>query len=414
MITFIHTADIHFGVENYGKIDPETGIHSRLWDFYRSLNTCIDAAIAKKVDFFLFAGDAYKTAHPTPTQQQLLLKSLLRLHEAGIPTVLVIGNHDNPLSFGKSHSLDLYSALPVTGFHVIDTPKMVHLSTHNGPVQIVGIPWPTRNTISLAGKHENKSASDITSYISEAVVAIIDHLAEQLDPHLPAVLAGHLTVSSGIFSGSEKRAVYGTDPLFLPSQLARPPFDYVALGHLHRHQNLNNEGYPPVVYAGSIDRIDFGERKEEKGFCMVTLSKKGETHYEFIPLVTRPFIQIEVTLQEEVDDTTLILNAIAAQPIEGAIVKIVYHLSSDRKDSIDIKTIQSACASAMHLVGIFPVRTISAPKSRRIPALSHSTDLVAALDTYFSAKPEYAVKKKELIAQILQLEQEVNQANEES
>ncbi len=54
MITFIHTADIHFGMENYGKLDTKTGIHSRLLDFEKALNICVDRAIAERVDFFLF------------------------------------------------------------------------------------------------------------------------------------------------------------------------------------------------------------------------------------------------------------------------------------------------------------------------------------------------------------------------
>ena len=220
MIRFIHTADIHFGVENYGKIDPETGIHTRLLDFEKALNLCIDKAISEDVDFFLFAGDAYKTATPSPTQQRLLLRCFLRLYKAKIPVILVIGNHDNPLSFGKAHALDLYNELPVDGFYVVAKPQIIPLTTKSGLVNIVGIPWPTRNTIALSDSYAHKNASEITEYISQSVAQIIQHLANQLDPSIPAVLSGHLTVSNGIFSGSEKRAVYGTDPLFLPSQLA--------------------------------------------------------------------------------------------------------------------------------------------------------------------------------------------------
>ena len=64
MIKFIHTADIHFGMENYGKIDPKTGIHTRLLDFEKALNFCIDYTIKNHFDFFLFSGDAYKTDTP--------------------------------------------------------------------------------------------------------------------------------------------------------------------------------------------------------------------------------------------------------------------------------------------------------------------------------------------------------------
>ena len=78
MITFVHTADIHFGMENYGKIDPKTGIHTRLLDFAKALDTCIDYAIEKKVSFFLFSGDAYKTAYPSATQQKLFLECFFR------------------------------------------------------------------------------------------------------------------------------------------------------------------------------------------------------------------------------------------------------------------------------------------------------------------------------------------------
>jgi DNA repair protein SbcD/Mre11 len=122
MIRFIHTADIHFGMENYGRIDPKTGIHSRLLDFEKALNFCIDYALENTIDFFLFSGDAYKTIHPSPTQQRLLMRCFLRLYKADIPIIIIVGNHDNPLSFGKATSLDIFGELPVTGFHVFSKP----------------------------------------------------------------------------------------------------------------------------------------------------------------------------------------------------------------------------------------------------------------------------------------------------
>jgi len=116
VITFYHAADFHFGIENYGKIDTQTGMHTRLLDFVASLNECVTRAIEEKIDFFLFCGDAYKTAVPTPTQQKALMTLLLKLHAAKIPVVIVVGNHDNPVSFGKSHALDIFDYVPVDGF----------------------------------------------------------------------------------------------------------------------------------------------------------------------------------------------------------------------------------------------------------------------------------------------------------
>lgn len=411
MIRFIHTADIHFGMENYGKIDPTTGIHTRLLDFYRALTSCVDVAIEQKVDFFLFSGDAYKTAHPTPTQQQLLMKCFLRLYQAHIPVVIIVGNHDHPLSFGKAHSLNLFSELPLDGFHVFSQPGSITLPTNNGPIHIVGIPWPTRNTIALSTRSHHQTAAEITTYISQAVSTIIKSYAEKLDPTIPAVLAGHLTVSSGIFSGSEKRAIYGSDPVFLPSQLALAPFDYVALGHLHRYQNLNPHGYPAVVYSGSIERVDFGERKEDKGFCLVTIKEKGTTEHEFIKVPMRPFIQVDVSLSPDSNDhTEHILDALAQHTITDAVVKIMYHLPADKKDCVDIKKIQLACKDAMYLVGIIPVRA-TAPRARRT-TMKVDMALAHLLDVYFESKEQYKTRKKELIDKAMLLEQEAEQERE--
>lgn len=388
-------------MENYGRIDPKRGIHSRLIDFEKAFSFCIDFAIEKEVDFFLFSGDAYKTANPTPTHQRLLMDCFLRLYKAHIPIVIVIGNHDNPLSHGKTHALDIFGQIPLEGFHVISKPMALRLETKNGPVQIVGIPWPTRNTLALNNEHMHVSATEITEYISAGVTKIIASLAAGLDDSLPAVLAGHLTVSSGIFSGSEKRAIYGTDPLFLPSQLGISPFDYVALGHLHRFQNVNGSQLPPIVYSGSIERIDFGERKEDKGFCYVTIHEKEMTTYEFIKTPTRPFIQIEAKLYDPDHQTELLIEEIEKHNLEDAIVKILYHLPPHTKDRVDLSQVQKACAQAWYMVGIFPVRALETRERRAV--LKVDMGLEQLLEAYFDTKPEHFAQKKILIEKALQL-----------
>lgn len=405
MITFIHTADIHFGMENYGRIDPHNGIHTRLLDFERALNACIDTAIARDVDFFLFSGDAYKTAHPTPTQQRLLTQCFLRLYKHNIPLIIIVGNHDNPLSFGKANALDIFGQLPVDGFYVVSKPQTISLQTKSGPVNIVGIPWPTRNNIALAKQHYAKTAEEITEHISKAVGIIIQKMAQDLDPKIPAVLAGHLTVSSGIFSGSEKRAIYGTDPVLLPSQLAIQPFDYVALGHLHRYQNLNPNGHPAVVYSGSIERVDFGERKEDKGFCLVSIHDKQTTSHEFIKTPQRPFIQIEVVINDQNNQTESIIEALKKYTLDSAVIKIVYHVPSHIKDMVDLKIIHQHLMSAHYVVGIIPRHDI-ASRDRRIN-IQKTMDFKTLISEYFENKEQYTQNKNELIEKALQLYDEM-------
>lgn len=417
MIRFFHVADIHFGVENYGRVNVESGIHSRLLDFKKSLSLCIDRAIEENIDFFLLAGDAYKTAYPSPTQQKLLMEELFRLYKAGIPVVIVVGNHDHPLSFGKAHALDVFASLPVDGFHVFAKPDLLELQTKNGLVQIVGIPWPTRNNVVTKDEHRQKGREEITTYLSGRVSEMISHFASIVDPNVPVVLTGHLTVSNGIFSGSEKRAVFGSDPLFLPSELALAEFDYVALGHLHRYQNLNKGGYPDVVYSGSIDRVDFGERKEVKGFCSVKIETDAKPvigknkfrtlgSHEFVSLPTRSFIQVEVKIKADVPQTQQVIDAINSYSCEDAVLKVIYHIPEGKKDNVDICAVQRELSSAWYVVGIIPVH-VQTKRSVRAN-LNVNMGLEVLLSKYIESKDDLKKCKEPLLARARELLSEEN------
>lgn len=407
-VRFIHTADIHFGVENYGRIDPKTGIHTRLLDFEKALSLCIDHAIEQDVDMFLFSGDAYKTAYPTPTQQKLLMRQLFRLREKNIPVVIVVGNHDHPLSFGRAHALDVFGNLPLDGFFVFSRPGVHEVKTKNGIIQVVGIPWPMRNNILANTDHQMKSSTEITKYISEQVGKIIRKLASELKPELPAVLAGHLTVSSGVFSGSEKTAVYGTDPIFLPSQLAIQPFDYVALGHLHRNQNLNKSGIP-VVYAGSPERVDFGERKEPKGYCMVKIENK-QASYDFIELPVRPMIQIEIEIDPHKEQTEQVISQINKHDISDAIIKVLYHIPDGTPDRVDLAEIQKLCRKAHYVTAITPVYTLAKRAQRAVLSQEMSTSVM--LEKYFATQSYDEKMKKRLTKKAHELVSELEELSE--
>lgn len=404
MVKFIHTADIHLGVENYGVYDTTTGIHTRLLDFNASLNFCIDTAIEQQVDFFLFCGDAYKTAHPTPTQQKFLFNAFMRLYHARIPVVIIVGNHDYPISFGRAHALDIFSALPIDGFHVLHKPSVVQLNTGSGPVNIVGIPWPTRTMLTL-NKDQLSATRDINNCVAQKIAHIICSFANELDKNIPAVLAGHLSVSEARFSGSEKSPLCGTDVVFLPSQLTHDVFDYIALGHIHRYQLIKNQS-APIVYAGSLDRIDFSERTEDKGFCLVTIHKKHDVQCKHIKTPTRQFIQIELHIQDGQDHTQQVLQALNKHNLAGAIIKIIYILTGTEKDTVDVARIQEACASAHYIAGIVPIRPAYS-RERRIAA---NIDMTAEtlLREYFTQKKDLCETPETLVQKTLQLLQTVD------
>ena len=109
----LHFSDLHIGVENYGRIDLETGLSTRLGDFLDSLDQVVEFALNEGVDLVLLAGDAYKGRDPTQTHQREFAKRLNRLSQAGIPTFLLVGNHDLPAASSRATAVDIFPTLEV-------------------------------------------------------------------------------------------------------------------------------------------------------------------------------------------------------------------------------------------------------------------------------------------------------------
>ncbi len=134
------------------------------------------------------------------------------------------------------------------------------------------------------------------------------------------------------------------------------------------------------------------------------IESKEKTTHQFIKGPARPFIQVEVYLQPGSDQTQQILDELEKHELEDAVVKIVYHIPSGKKDTVDIKALERACAKAMHLVGIIPMRK---PETReRRASMNVEMDLPTLLGTYFLTKPELKDKKDQLIEKAMQLYQE--------
>src|ERR671936_214120 len=131
-IRIAHLADTHIGMENYGRINPETGLNQRLHDFLNSLDQAVDGALAADVDLVVFAGDVYKTRDPTPTHQREFARRIHRLSEAGVRTFIVAGNHDIPLSAGRATSVEIFRALELQQVTVARTITTHRIQTRAG------------------------------------------------------------------------------------------------------------------------------------------------------------------------------------------------------------------------------------------------------------------------------------------
>jgi len=333
-LKILHLADLHLGVESYGRLDPATGLSSRLLDFLAVFDQVVDYALENKVDLVLFCGDAYKSREPTPTQQREFARRINRLASNGIAVFLLVGNHDLPTAIGKATTTEIFDTLAVKNVYVAGRPDIHRIQTNSGPVQVASLPWPRRGLLLTKEETKNLDFNQIKQKLEDVLTRIISVHAAKLDPALPAILAAHVWVT-GATPGSEKMITIGQDHALLPGNVANPAFDYIALGHIHKHQVLSRN--PPMVYAGSLERLDFSEEADEKGFYMVEIEPdeeagKRRVTFAFHPVPARRFLTINVNLESgDIDPTATVLRAIAPQveKVKDAIVRLQLSLPEE-------------------------------------------------------------------------------------
>ena len=141
MVKVLHLSDIHLGSGyTHGHLNPITGLNTRFEDFVATLAHCIDRAISEPVDLVLFGGDAFPDATPAPYLQQAFAQQFCRLVAAGIPTVLLVGNHDQHQQGAGGASLSIYRSLLVPNIIVGDTLATHRIHTAGGDVQVLTLP----------------------------------------------------------------------------------------------------------------------------------------------------------------------------------------------------------------------------------------------------------------------------------
>jgi exonuclease SbcD len=382
MIRLVHFSDLHLGVDNYGRLDASTGLSTRLGDFLRSFDSVVDYALAERIDLVLFCGDAYQTVRPSPTNQREFARRIRRLTEAGISVFLLIGNHDLPLAAGKAASIDIFGTLEVPNVLVADRVGTHLVETRDGTVQIVSLPWPIRSHYLAKTQLKGKTTEQVNDELAKAVTRLVDQEIEDLDPQLPTVLAAHITVFGAETSYGAGTSVFRGQEVIIPqSLLANPAFDYVALGHLHKHQVVR-EAHPPVVYSGSIERLDFGEESEDKGFVLVEL-EKGTAKFEFVPLAVREFLTIEVKPKGD-DPTAEVLESIAGHDIHDKVVRLIVRITADQEPLLKDSEVFRALSGAFHVAAV--IKDVERPVRLRIGGRNYEEMTTPQiLETYFKA-----------------------------
>jgi exonuclease SbcD len=398
----LHFADAHIDMANYGKHDPETGLPLRVLDFLKALDTIVNAAIDEKVDMVIFAGDAYKDRSPAPTFQREWGKRIIRLSRAKIPTLLLVGNHDLSPATGRAHAIQEFDTLEVPYIRVLQKPQFYKPEDlWDRPVQVIAMPWVSRSglmaSIEVSGADPHELFSKIESRISE----LVEDWINEADKSLPLIFTAHASVEGAMF-GAERMVMLGSD-LVLPTSLVKDNrLDYVALGHIHKPQNLNEGYHPPVIYPGSIERVDFGEAMDDKFFVIADVSC-GRTDVEWRKIDgTRPFIERRAILQSS-DNVTefLTFNMPKQKDMMDAIVRLTVEYPRELDVLIDESALRKYAEHAFefHLVKKPKIEArVRIPQGQAISSLSP----IDLLTQYFdSAKINDVEELQELAKQII-------------
>ena len=281
----LHLADTHIGYSAYNKLD-ENGINQREGDVQNSFGQVVDFAIDSKVDLVLHSGDLFDTVRPSNRAISFAIGQLLRLSSAGIPMVIISGNHETP-------------RLRETGsvFKVFEHIENLHLA--------------------YTGKCQTFEFGDLKVHAlphcadKELFEAELDAMKpDKKFKHNVAML--HSAVSGlAVFRMNEFNELMATD-----SQLDRG-WDYVALGHYHEHVEVGSN----IVYAGSTERFGFGQVGQPKGFVMLDLNKKK---WKFHEIKIRPMLDlkaIDCNGKKADEISSQIQKNIEKADIDGAIVR---------------------------------------------------------------------------------------------
>jgi DNA repair protein SbcD/Mre11 len=416
-LKILHFADLHLGVESGGRLHPGTGLNQRVVDVCDRLDELCRAVEEEGIHAVLFAGDAFKNQHPTPTLQSLFAKAIRRLRRAGAAVFLLIGNHDLPRMGGLAHPFSIYEALEVEGVVIGDKAQMYRLPLSPGApapeLQVAALPhFSLHNALALA----DAAIEDPKDWVQGLVASAVLKLGSEIDPTRPAVFVGHCHVNQARIGESQNMFGISDIEIVLSTLTSTQAFPYYALGHLHTTQVLSED--PFVAYSGSLDRVDFSEgevvdvsatgsvkRKEaeRKGFYVARLAT-GDNGWrladppEFRAVNARGFVTLrlgELTGDDPLEEVHRRIDAARAAGVEldDAFVRITATIDATDRQRLPVGAIRDLIEEA-YVVRV-ALDTLDPPTTRD-PRFAKQMSEIEALDRFLETRVAWASEKDEL------------------
>ncbi|MBO6209634.1 MAG: exonuclease SbcCD subunit D [Schwartzia sp.] len=259
---FAHISDLHLGKRLHEV--------SLLEDQSHVLNEICEILRDEKPDAVLIAGDIYDKSMPSAEAVRLFDDFLSELSADGQKVFVISGNHDSAARVAYGGRIMAKSGVYLSAPEYRGEVFSVPLEDNAGPVDIFLLPFIKPIHVSLAFKEEK-----IESY-TDAMRVAVERMG--VNPKRRSVLVAHQFVTGAVRSDSEEVSVGGLDNV---DASVFEPFSYVALGHIHRPQNI---GSPRIRYSGTPLKYSFSEAKDEKSITIAELDAKGAVSVRTIPL----------------------------------------------------------------------------------------------------------------------------------
>jgi DNA repair protein SbcD/Mre11 len=318
----VHLSDTHLGFRQLQRTNND-GRNEREQDIYDAFNAAIERAIELAPAAVVHAGDLFDSYHPSSTALGVALDGLARLRAVGIPFVVIAGNHSTPRVRAADHVFAVLARFDggVGLIHAVHgSPRTVRLA--EGQLAVHAVPHHNDPEILAGWLRDARPDSDA-----------------QFN-----VLVAHTGLDGlGQFVGSEAA-------LELPGEILSEAgdFDYVALGHLHKHRPARDN----AAYAGSLERLSWGDDAREKGVVEVDLAA-GRHHEDYVHLrtvPTRTHVELDpVDAASASDLTSAIIARAEGIDLSRAMVRLeVRNVTAPAWSAVDRKAIDQAFAGCLH------------------------------------------------------------------
>jgi len=352
MHEIVCVGDVHEGLSFDFRIDPETGISERALDLHGNFAKAAQWAIDHEASLFCILGDLFDRTHVAPIFRELVRRDVIEpLGKAGIEVWILAGNHDQPRRAARSTSLDDFRGY--AHVRIFREPKAETRTVDGRTIGFLLLPY--LHPEEIVDQIREKIGKEIPR--EEAYEAArrtwkgwIEHRAEELKGADLRILFGHFEFQGARYASTTPPEVVPHDFTFTRDMLPAS-VDLAVFGHIHMHQTL----FDKVVYTGAPERIDWGERKDPKGFVAL----RADGTWSFVELPARPMEKVDVTVALGDDVTRRVLDALPEE-VAGKLVRVEVRLPDELRSSLDEKKLESRLQDAFH----YELRLVSTERAR--------------------------------------------------